>query len=258
MGLQSAMTTALTGLQAAETTIDVVGNNVANSNTVGFKESNVLFATQFLQTQSIGSAPSASSGGTNPRQVGLGVKVSEIAPNFTQGTIQVSANPLDLAIQGDGFFMVQGPNGGAQQYFTRNGQFKTNAVNQLVSTSGDRVLGYGVNDQFVIDTNTVVPLSIPFGGSAVAQETNNVTLVGNLTPDSDQVSTQPGIIQSVVLNDNSIEKPDDAPTVQQIQAPIAGTATANASGSGGGPSWTRGGNVHLQNRFRRSECAGGE
>ena len=63
MGLQSAMTTALTGLQAAETTIDVVGNNVANSNTVGFKESNVLFATQFLQTQSIGSAPSTSSGG---------------------------------------------------------------------------------------------------------------------------------------------------------------------------------------------------
>ena len=96
MGLQSAMTTALTGLQAAETTIDVVGNNVANSNTAGFKESNVLFATQFLQTQSIGSAPSTSSGGTNPRQIGLGVSVAEIAPNFTQGTIQVSSNPLDI------------------------------------------------------------------------------------------------------------------------------------------------------------------
>src|SRR6478736_9900481 len=155
MGLQSAMTTALTGLQAAETTIDVVGNNVANSNTAGFKESNVLFATQFLQTQSIGSAPSTSSGGTNPRQIGLGVSVAEIAPNFTQGTIQVSANPLDLAIQGDGFFILQGPNGGSQQFYTRNGQFKTNALNQLVSTSGNRVLGYGVNDQFVIDTNTV-------------------------------------------------------------------------------------------------------
>ena len=90
MGLQSAMTTALTGLQAAETTIDVVGNNVANSNTVGFKESNVLFATQFLQTQSIGSAPSTANGGTNPRQIGLGVTVAEIAPDFTQGTIQVS------------------------------------------------------------------------------------------------------------------------------------------------------------------------
>src|SRR3970040_2156106 len=101
MGLQSAMTTALTGLQAAETSIDVVGNNVANSNTIGFKESNVLFATQFLQTQSIGSAPSDTQGGTNPRQIGLGVKVAAINPDFTQGTVQISSNPLDVGIQGD-------------------------------------------------------------------------------------------------------------------------------------------------------------
>jgi flagellar hook protein FlgE len=234
MGLQSAMTTALTGLQAAETTIDVVGNNVANSNTVGFKESNVLFATQFLQTQSIGSAPSASAGGTNPRQIGLGVKVSEIAPNFTQGTIQVSANPLDLAIQGDGFFLVQGPNGGAQQFYTRNGQFKTNAVNELVSINGNRVLGYGITDEFIIDTNTVEPLSIPLGGSAVAQETDNVTLVGNLLPDNEQISTQPGIIDSVILNDNSVEIPTDfaISDLQQLNAPTTGTATPNAPGSG--------------------------
>lgn len=109
MGLQSAMTTALTGLQAAETTIDVVGNNVANSNTVGFKESDVNFATQFLQTRSVGGAPTTSSGGTNPRQIGLGVKVAEISPDFTQGTIEISSNPLDVAIQGDGFLIVQGP-----------------------------------------------------------------------------------------------------------------------------------------------------
>src|SRR5262245_34320213 len=234
MGLQSAMTTALTGLQAAETTIDVVGNNVANSNTAGFKESNVLFATQFLQTQSIGSAPSTSTGGTNPRQIGLGVSVAEIAPNFTQGTIQVSANPLDLAIQGDGFFILQGSNGGSQQFYTRNGQFKTNAINQLVSISGNRVLGYGVNDQFVIDTNTVEPITIPFGGSAVAQETNNVTLVGNLLPNDANLSTIPGVIESVILNDNSIERPLTAPDIHQLQPPTMGTASANASGSGGG------------------------
>jgi flagellar hook protein FlgE len=241
MGLQSAMTTALTGLQAAETTIDVVGNNVANSNTVGFKESNVLFATQFLQTQSIGSSPSSSSGGTNPRQIGLGVKVSEIAPNFTQGTIQVSSNPLDLAIQGDGFFIVQGPNGGSQQFFTRNGQFKTNAQNQLVSITGNRVLGYGVNDQFVVDTNSVVPLSIPFGGSAVAQETNNVTLVGNLLPDG-ETATQPGIIESVILseNENQVEIPDDfaSNAVQQVTPPAAGTATTAGAGSVDAGSYT--------------------
>src|SRR5215211_2747962 len=234
MGLQSAMTTALTGLQAAETTIDVVGNNVANSNTVGFKESNVLFATQFLQTQSIGSAPSTSSGGTNPRQIGLGVSVAEIAPDFTQGTIQVSANPLDLAIQGDGFFMVQGPGGGGQVFYTRNGQFKTNAINELISVTGDRVVGYGVNDEFVVDTNQVVPLTIPFGGSAVAQETNNVSLVGNLLPNSEDVAHQPGIIESVILSDNSVEIPDNIGVgdLEQLDAPGIGAAAAQGAGTG--------------------------
>src|SRR5918996_441866 len=165
MGLQSAMQTALTGMQAAEATIDVVGNNVANSNTVGFKESNALFATQFMQTQSIGSAPSTASGGTNPRQIGLGVKVAEIAPDFTQGTIEISSNPLDLAIQGDGFFIVAGPGGDGQQFYTRNGQFKTNSANELVTLTGHRVMGYGIDDDFVIQTAEIVPLTIPSGGS---------------------------------------------------------------------------------------------
>jgi flagellar hook protein FlgE len=111
MGLQSSLNTALTGLQAAEAVIDVSGNNLANSNTVGFKSSQAQFATQFLQTQSLGSAPTDTSGGTNPRQIGLGVQVAEITPDFSQGTIQISANPSDLAIQGEGFFIVEG-NGG--------------------------------------------------------------------------------------------------------------------------------------------------
>src|SRR5262249_8089699 len=106
---------------------------------------------------------------------------------------------------------------------------------QLVSTSGNRVLGYGVNDQFVIDTNTVKPLSIPFGGSAVAQETNNVTLVGNLLPNDANLSTTPGVIESVILNAKSVEKPLTAPDIHQLHPPTMGTASANASGSGGGP-----------------------
>ena len=95
MGLASSLSTALTGMNAAETTIDVVGNNLANSSTVGFKASEANFATQFLQTRSLGSAPTDNSGGTNPRQVGLGVLVAEITPDFTQGTIEVSSNETD-------------------------------------------------------------------------------------------------------------------------------------------------------------------
>ena len=255
MGLESALTTALTGLQASETTIDVVGNNVANSNTVGFKQSSVLFATQFLQTQSIGSAPSTASGGTNPRQIGLGVKVAEIAPDFTQGTIQVSSNPLDLAIQGDGFFIVQGPGGGSQQYYTRNGQFKTNAKNELTSVNGDRVLGYGVNNDFVVDTNKIVPLTIPLGGSAVAQETNNVNLVGNLQPGSDGVATTPGIMDSAILNDNTVEVPDDigVADVGAIDTPSVAGATVAAGAAAGIDSCRC---VHVQGCFCRSVRTG--
>src|SRR5262245_34175028 len=134
MGLASTLSTALTGLTAAETTLDVVGNNVANANTVGFKESEAIFATQFVLTQSLGSGPTSSTGGTNPRQLGLGTKVAAIAPNFTQGTVEISASPSDLAIQGDGFFIVQGQSG--EQLYTRNGIFSTNADNELVTVNG--------------------------------------------------------------------------------------------------------------------------
>ena len=207
MGLQSAMTTALTGLQAAETTIDVVGNNVANSSTVGFKESSAVFATQFLQTQSIGSAPSSSSGGTNPRQIGLGVNVASITPDFTQGTIEVSSNPLDVAIQGDGFLIVQGSSGG--QLYTRNGELQTNANNEVVTVTGNKVIGWGVDDQFnIIQTEQLVPLTIPLGEETVAQATENVYMQGVLSPEA-EVGDQPAIILSEVLGNGTVEFPDD-------------------------------------------------
>lgn len=111
MGLTSALTTALTGLSAAETQIDVIGNNLANAQTVGFKSSDVIFGTQFLQTLSLGAGPTANNGGTNPSQIGLGVQVAEIAANHSQGTIEISSSPSDLAIQGDGFFIVEAADG---------------------------------------------------------------------------------------------------------------------------------------------------
>ena len=207
MGLQSAMTTALTGMQAAETSIDVIGNNIANSNTVGFKESDVVFATQFLATQSIGSAPSNATGGTNPRQIGLGVKVSQIAPNFSQGTIEISSNPLDLAIQGDGFLMVQGSQG--EPLYTRNGQLNLNSANQIVTASGQRLLGYTVNDRFELQTSTVRPLEIPLGSTRVAQATTEAVFQGVLNP-TVLPGTQPAIVESEVLTSGSVERPDDA------------------------------------------------
>lgn len=238
MGLQSALTTALTGLQAAETTIDVVGNNVANSQTVGFKESEAVFATQFLQTISIGAAPSTNSGGTNPRQIGLGVKVAEISPNFSQGTIEISSNPLDLAIQGDGFLIVQS---GTNQFYTRNGQLKLNAENEVVTTTGQRLLGYGVNDNFDIVTDNLIPLSIPLGKERVAQATSVANFSGVLNPSVDEGAT-PSVSESVVLGDNTIGQPPsdvgqtfDINDISEAIAPnISGTSGAT-TGAGVAP-----------------------
>ena len=238
MGLTSAMTTALTGMQAAETTIDVVGNNVANSNTVGFKESGVRFATQFLQTQSIGSAPSGTRGGTNPRQIGLGSRVAEISPDFTQGTVEISSNPLDVAIQGDGFLVVQGSQ--FEQLYTRNGQLSINSSDELVTITGQRVLGYAVDDNFNLDRTQLVTLDIPIGSSLVAQATENVTFAGQLNPDPNQLATQPGITVSSVLTDGAIEFPPDlalsdvAPLVPPNAATVAVDPDAGAGSVGAG------------------------
>jgi len=204
MGLASALSTALTGLTAAETTIDVVGNNLANSNTVGFKASEAAFATQFLQTRGLGSAPTGYSGGTNPRQIGLGAIVADIAPSFTQGTIEISANPTDLAIQGDGFFIVQG--GSGEQLYTRNGIFKMNAQSELITITGNRLLGYGVDDQFQIQSTTLTALEIPLGAAAVAKATENVYLEGTLSPTGDVADTAE-IIQTGILSDDQYTYP---------------------------------------------------
>jgi flagellar hook protein FlgE len=231
MGLASALSTALTGLSAAETTIDVVGNNLANSSTVGFKASRVEFATQFLQTQSLGSAPSPTnnSGGTNPRQVGLGVQVSSIAPDFTQGTVQISSNPSDLAIQGDGFFIVKASSG--ENLYTRNGAFKTNSQNQLVTTTGNKLLGYGVDSDFNIQTTTLGPINIPLGSTAVAQATQNVYFQGTLTP-TGAIADTAEILNSAILSDGKFDSPNNSTVITGAAAPDISATTLTPSGSG--------------------------
>ncbi|WP_404308951.1 flagellar hook-basal body complex protein [Neorhodopirellula lusitana] len=207
MGLQSALATALTGLSAAETQIDVIGNNLANSQTVGFKSSDVIFGTQFLQTLSLGASPSDNNGGTNPRQIGLGVQVVEIAANHNQGTIEISSSSSDLAIQGEGFFQVQGNTG--ETLYTRNGIFKLNSAAELVNATGQRLLGYGIDDSFNIQSSELTPLTIPLGSKTVAKATENVSFEGTLTPEG-EVSSAAQVIESLQLGDNEVPRPDSA------------------------------------------------
>jgi flagellar hook protein FlgE len=102
----SSLFSSASALSASQTLLNVVGNNLANSNTVGFKAQHVEFATQFTQTLQAASAPSSGSGGTNPIQIGNGVQVGATSTNLTQGTFESTGNPYDLAIQGSGFFVV--------------------------------------------------------------------------------------------------------------------------------------------------------
>ncbi|MBL8873917.1 MAG: flagellar hook basal-body protein, partial [Planctomycetaceae bacterium] len=234
MGLASSLSTALTGMNAAETQIDVLGNNLANSQTVGFKASEIVFATQFLQTLSLGAAPSDDNGGANPRQSGLGVQVAAITPRFTQGTIEISSTPSDLAIQGDGFFMVQAS--GDERLYTRTGIFKLNSENQLVTPTGNRLLGFGVDENFDIQTTQLVPLEIKLGTEAVAQATTEVTMEGTLTPQGELADTA-AVLQSAVLGNGAIPQPDsDSIDIAIADTPnVGGTSVVNSDTGGTHP-----------------------
>ncbi len=231
MGLASALSTALTGLNAAESSIDVSGNNLANASTIGFKASTPIFATQFSQTLSQGSGPQGDSGGTNPTQEGLGVQVAAITPDFSQGTLQTGGSPSDLAIQGDGFFILQGDTGG--QVYTRDGQFTTNSNNQLVSATGQLLLGYGVDNNFQLNTTELQPLAIPLGTTSVAQATQNVDFEGALPP-TGAVATTAQIVQSSPLGDDSFASPPAGTTAAIAVAPPATTTgTVDTTTAGG-------------------------
>ena len=231
MGLSSVFSTAVTGIQAAETTIDVTGNNVANANTVGFKQSQAEFATQFLQTLALGSAPSPDNGGTNPRQIGLGVQVAAITPDFGQGTLQISSSPSDMAIQGNGMFIVQSQ--GGENLYTRNGKFQTNSNNELVTMTGQRLLGFGVDTNYNIQSTSLVPMNIPLGSSAVAKATQNVTLQGTLTP-TGNVATTAAIINSSPLGDGAKTAPAGGAVAALARVPdILGAGTTATPGAGG-------------------------
>src|SRR5262245_28227403 len=230
MGLASALSTALTGLTAAETQIDVIGNNLANSQTTGFKESTLAFTTQFLQTLSLGSSPTTTSGGTNPRQTGLGTQVAEISPKFTQGTIQTSASPSDVALQGQGFFIVEGTTG--EPLYTRAGVFKTNSQNELVTVNGNRLIGYTVDDEFELQTNQLVALTVPVGSLRVAQATENVYLEGVLPPTGDVADTAE-VVDSVILGDSLYPRPTTSLDASVAPTPsILGLAPTASAGAG--------------------------
>ena len=170
----------VSGLRNHQIRMDVIGNNIANVNTVGYKSSRVTFEEAFAQMLQGASRPPGAqgnvSGGVNPVQVGLGMNIGSIDLLFTQGNIESTGVTTDLAIQGDSFFVVSD---GTGNNYTRSGNFQLDANGRLVASTN----GYIVQGKLATNgvlTDTIQDIALPFGQKSAAQETTMMSLAGNL------------------------------------------------------------------------------
>lgn len=181
--MMRSMYSGVAGLKTHQTRMDVIGNNIANVNTAGFKSSQVTFSDVLYQTTQSASGPNADTGaaGKNAMQIGLGSKVNGISANMTvAGGTQTTDNPFDVMINGDGFFIV---NQGGTNYFTKAGAFKIDANGTLCTSSGATVMGWQPNeDGSEIVKDTVSPLRVmnPDKLSAEPEATTKATASGNI------------------------------------------------------------------------------
>lgn len=183
--MMGALWSGVTGLQAHQVAMDVEGNNIANVNTVGFKYSRASFADLFSQTQKVATAPQGDLGGKNSMQIGLGSTVNTVTKIFKQGTIQTTDKQSDMAIQGDGFFVVS-PDGGKTYLYTRNGDFSLDSVGNFVDRNGYIVQGWLRNeDTGMIDpTGPLKNIVIEPGMSMEANPTSELAIIANLNSGS--------------------------------------------------------------------------
>jgi flagellar hook protein FlgE len=219
MALTSALFTGLSGLDVNQTRLSVVGNNIANVNTVAFKGSRALFKPQFYVTDSGGTPPSGEFGGTNPSQRGLGAVMATIEKNFNSGSIEPTGRPTDLALDGSGFFVVQGN----EQRFTRDGSFSLNSANQLVTTSGEFVQGYAADEDGNVAVGELQNITIPLGTTQSATATENVTLEGNLNADG-PVGSGASVLSSQLITTAAATVPTGATALVDLRDTGTGAA----------------------------------
>ena len=195
----------VSGLKAHQTKMDVIGNNIANVNTVGFKSSRVTFSELFYQTTQVASGPNAdtNTGGQNAKQIGLGTNMGSISVDVTtEGGTQSTGNPFDLKISGDSFFIVS--SGGAN-YFTKAGNFTTDASGNLVTQSGGLVMGYiAETPGAMLQTDQIRPLSI-YGAqytNTPPEVTTAATYSGNINSEDSNFAEGLPITTFIPVYDN--------------------------------------------------------
>ncbi len=227
-----AMFNGVSAIEAHQTKIDVIGNNIANVNTTGYKAGRVTFEDQLSQTlQGASKGDGKTIGGTNPTQIGLGVKVSSISTIMAQGGLQSTSRPTDMAIQGNGYFML-GDSSGIK--YTRDGSFSLDSNGNLVNaSSGAYVLGWKADANGNVDTTQqLLPnsrISIPVGGLTAVSPTTNISYIGNLSAES--TSATPAYTRSIKVYD-SLGKPQ-ALTLGFTKNSATNTWNWSASGDAG-------------------------
>jgi flagellar hook protein FlgE len=171
----------ISGLNAHQRMIDVTGNNIANVNTTGYKSSQVQFNDTMSQMLGSGGSPQNGMAGTNPAQVGLGVRVGGITANFSQGSAQTTGKSGDMMIQGDGFFITRSGN---ENLYTRAGSFFFDANGTLATATGEPVQGWTADSAGVVNSG-VQPsdITMPLGATIPPKQTTEITMKGNLTSD---------------------------------------------------------------------------
>ncbi|MFI5895276.1 flagellar hook protein FlgE [Actinoplanes sp. NPDC051513] len=176
----------ISGLHAHQQLMDVTGNNIANVNTVGYKASTVQFQDTLSQMMGAAGAPQNGQGGTNPAQVGLGVRNAGILSNWAQGSQETTGRSGDMMIQGDGFFITRSGN---EDLYTRAGSFSFDANGKLVTATGDTVQGWTAVDGVVNAAGKPGDIQMPLGSTIPPAATTGITLKGNLTSDKSTDTT---------------------------------------------------------------------
>ncbi|NQU77059.1 MAG: flagellar hook-basal body complex protein [Planctomycetes bacterium] len=197
MPLTTALYTGLSGLTVNQVALDVIGNNISNANTTAFKSARAIFQPQFSETSSFGSPPGTTFGGSNPVQKGLGTLLGSVQRNFADGNIRPTGFNKDLAIQGDGMFIVED----SDRYYTRYGHFELNSAKDLITPEGRHLMGYGIDENFNIIEGQLQELRVPTGQLTIARATSNVDMKGVLNADG-EFGTAGTILQSQALTNS--------------------------------------------------------
>lgn len=221
MGLGQSLDISVTGMNSQAQGIQNTGNNLANLNSTAFKHRRTDFANLFYETVQQEAPPSDTEPGVNPIQFGLGVKVSGTTVNLAQGTINSTGIASDLFISGSGYFLLRD---GVEQVFTRNGAFTVNANSNLVSEQGWNVRGFGVDENFNLQTDAIVDLAIPIGQLEFGQPTSNVFWQGTLNT-AGPVATQATIRRTLATSAGAATDPLGAITVGALPLISDGSGT---------------------------------